>query len=150
MASGIAFFLAPDDRTAAATRTRGPERESAVTGRWFDPDDAAVEWQLYFESPGAELPPLAELLAHEWPSWVAPVVNDGSGVFAVPPALTRALAAAPPDRLDELAGRWHERIRREDGDEMTDDDLPALLHAVARLARTAGETGDGLYCWHWG
>ncbi|WP_329500862.1 hypothetical protein [Kitasatospora herbaricolor] len=32
-------------------------------------------------------------------------------------------------------------------DEMTDDDLPALVRAVARLATSAAATGGNLYCW---
>ncbi|MCX5208067.1 hypothetical protein OG689_01835 [Kitasatospora sp. NBC_00240] len=49
--------------------------------------------------------------------------------------------------LEQLAARWAERLRREDGDEMTDDDPPALVRAVARLATSAAATGGNLHCW---
>ncbi|MEU5118107.1 hypothetical protein [Streptomyces asoensis] len=61
--------------------------------------------------------------------------------------LTRALAGASAAALDELAGRWSARLRSEDGDDMTDDDLTAVLKGVARLAVSAVDTGGGLYSW---
>ena len=150
MGIDIAFFLAPDDETAAATRPTGPGPAFAsVTCHGFDPDDAVVEWDLYFEAPSPELPPLEQFHAREWPSWVAPIVNDGTGVFAVPARLTRALANADDSSLHELAARWAERLRRVDGEDMTGDDPLAILHGVARLAVTAINDGGALYCWHY-
>ncbi|WP_327381040.1 hypothetical protein [Streptomyces sp. NBC_01207] len=67
-------------------------------------------------------------------------------MFALPKRLTRALANASSAELEELAGRWTTRLRSEDGDDMIDDDLLAVLRGVARLAASAVNTG-GLYSW---
>ncbi|MGW6487636.1 hypothetical protein [Streptomyces sp. NPDC055056] len=40
-------------------------------------------------------------------------------------------------------------LRTADGDDMTDDDLLAVLQDVARLAASAVSTGGGLYSWSW-
>ncbi|WP_083913368.1 hypothetical protein [Nocardia concava] len=144
----VAFFIAPNDHAAAATRPRGPgDSYPSVHCRDFDADDAVVEWDMYFEDPGAELPPLEQLYARQWPTWVAEVVNDGTGVFALPDQLTRALATASPEDLDRLAIRWVERLRQVDGHSRTGDDPLEILRRVARLAATSG-AGDHIYCWH--
>ncbi|MEW1550465.1 hypothetical protein, partial [Streptomyces tsukubensis] len=64
-----------------------------------------------------------------------------------PKRLTRALANASSAELEELAGRWTARLWSEDGDDMTEDDLLAVLQAVARLAASAMNTDGGLYSW---
>jgi hypothetical protein len=148
MAHDIMFFVAPDDRTAAATRRRGPGAAvESVTCRFVEPDSAIVEWDMFFAKPSAEAPTVEQLLGWEWPEWVTPPMNDGVEVFAVPERLTRALADASSAELEELAGRWTARLRSEDGDDMTDDDLLAVLQGVARLAASAVNTGGGLYSW---
>ena len=103
---------------------------------------------MYFEAPSAEAPPLEQLYAwRPWPEWVTAPLNDGVEVFALPKRLTRALGKASSAELEELAGRWITRLRSEDGDDMTDDDLLAVLQGVARLAASAANTGGGLYSW---
>lgn len=50
VAADITFFLAPDDETAAETRSSHPGR--ALTGvncTGFDPDDAVVDWTAFFD-----------------------------------------------------------------------------------------------------
>ncbi|MDX3837717.1 hypothetical protein [Streptomyces europaeiscabiei] len=148
MAHDIVFFLAPDDETAAATRLPGPGQAlESVTCRFIEPDSAIAEWDMYFEEPSAEVPPLEQLLGWSWPEWVTAPLNDGVEVFALPRRLTWALAAAGSTELEELAGRWTTRLRSADGDDMTDDDLLAVLRGVARLAAAAVSTGSGLYSW---
>ncbi|WP_331743095.1 hypothetical protein OG239_43050 (plasmid) [Streptomyces sp. NBC_00868] len=149
MAHDIIFFLAPGEETAAATHLRGPgEAFESVTYRFIEPDSAIAEWDMYFEEPTAEAPPLEQLYAwRPWPEWVTAPLNDGVEVFALPQRLTRALANASSAELEELAGRWTTRLWSEDGDEMTDDDLLAVLQGVARLAASAVNTGGGLYSW---
>ncbi|MPY58201.1 hypothetical protein [Streptomyces spongiae] len=152
MAIDIVFFLAPDDETAAETRPNGPGPAlTSVTFHSFDPDDAVVEWELYFEAPCRELPPLEQLYKRDWPRYVAPLLNDGIGVFAVSEKLTSALADAGPSELRELTARWTERLRLAGEDDMTDDDPPAILEGVAQLAATAHSADGclGLYCWHY-
>ncbi|MEZ0096025.1 hypothetical protein [Streptacidiphilus sp. EB129] len=145
----IAFFVAPDDDAAAATRNRGPgEALTPLACHDFSPDDATVEWAMYFEAPSAQLPPIEELYMRGRPRYVAPIVNDGTGVFALDRGLTSALAGASPSVLGELAARWRERLWFEDGDDMTDDSPVEILQGVARLAAIALRTGAGLYCWH--
>ncbi|MGW2837061.1 hypothetical protein ACWCWD_04600 [Streptomyces sp. NPDC001493] len=149
MAHDIVFFLAPDDESAAATRRRGPGPAFAsVACRFMEPDRAIAEWDMYFVEPSAEVPPIEQLLAwRPWPEWVTAPLNDGIEVFALPPRLVRALADANPTELEELGVRWTARLRADDGDEMTDDDLPAVLRGVSRLAASAVTTGGGLYSW---
>ena len=148
MAHDIVFFLAPDDETAATTRLRGPgEAFESVTCRFIAPDSAIAEWDLYFEEPSDKVPPRERLYGWSWPEWVTAPLNDGIEVFALPRRLTRALAGASSTELEELAGRWTMRLRSEDGDDMTDDDLLAVLRGVARLAVSAVNTGGGLYSW---
>ncbi|MEU0742919.1 hypothetical protein [Streptomyces sp. NPDC006134] len=148
MAHDTVFFLAPDDETAAATRLRGPDQTfETVTCRFIEPDSAIAEWDMYFEEPSAEVPPLDRLLRWPWPDQVTAPLNDGIEVFALPQRLTRALAGAGPAELEALADRWATRLRHADGDDMTDDDLPAVLQGVARLAASAVSRGGGLYSW---
>ncbi|WP_086797363.1 hypothetical protein [Streptomyces caniscabiei] len=147
MAHDIVFFLALDDEAAASTRLRGPgEAFESVTCRFIEPDSAIAEWDMYFEAPSAEVPP-EQLLGWAWPEWVTAPLNDGVEVFALPKRLTRALAKASDAELEELADRWTTRLRSEDGDDMTDDDLLTVLQGVARLAASAVSTGGGLYSW---
>ncbi|MER5371436.1 hypothetical protein [Streptomyces sp. NPDC002722] len=149
MAHDIVFFLALDDETAAATRLRGPsEAFESVTCHFIEPDSAIAEWDMYFEAPSAEAPTLEQLYAwRPWPEWVTAPLNDGVEVFALPKRLTRALGKATAAELEELATRWTTRLRSEDGDDMTDDDLLVVLQDVARLAASAANTGGGLYSW---
>ncbi|MBT2418180.1 hypothetical protein J7F01_04780 [Streptomyces sp. ISL-22] len=142
MAIDIAFFLARDDETAAETRPNGPGPAlTSLTCHYFDPDDAVVEWEMYFKG----------LSKGDWPRYVAPVLNDGIGVFAVSDELTDALANAAPSTLRELASRWAERLRLTGGDDMAEGDAVAVLRGVAQLAATAAGHGSGLrlYCWHY-
>lgn len=149
MAHDVLFFLAADDEAAAASRLRGPGAASdSVTCHFIDPDTAIAEWDMYFEEPSAEAPSSERLYAwRPWPEWVVPPLNDGVEVLALPKRLTRALANASLAELDDLASRWTARLWSEDGDEMTDDDLLAVLQQVARLAASAVHTGGGLYSW---
>ncbi|MFD8424472.1 hypothetical protein [Streptomyces sp. NPDC059466] len=149
MAHDIVFFLAPDDETAASTRLRGPGKDfESVTCHFIEPDSAIAEWDMYFEAPSAEAPALEQLYAwRPWPEWVTTPLNDGVEVFALPKRLTRALGTASSAELEELAARWITRLRTEDGDDMTDDDLLAVLQGVARLAASAANTDGGLYSW---
>jgi hypothetical protein len=147
MAHDIVFFLAADDETAAATRLRGPgEAFESATCRFIE-DSAIAEWDMYFQEPSAEAPPVEQLLGWAWPEWVTASLNDGVEVFALPQRLPRAPANASSAELGELAGHWTTRVRSEDGDDMTDDDLLAVLQGVARLAASAVDTGGGLYNW---
>ncbi|CAL9348500.1 hypothetical protein SUDANB37_00440 [Streptomyces sp. enrichment culture] len=142
------FFLAPDDEAAAATRLRGPgPAHASVSCRFIEPDSAIAEWDMFFEEPSAEAPPLERLLGWPSPEWVIAPLNDGVEVFALPYRLTRALAHAAPSELEALADRWVGRLRGADGDDMTDDDLVAVLKGVAALAASAVRTGGGLYSW---
>jgi hypothetical protein len=148
MAHDVVFFLAPDDKTAAAAYLRGPgEALESVTCHFIEPDSAIAEWDMYFEQPSAEVPPIEQLHGWVWPEWVVAPSNDGVEVFAPPRRLTRSPAHASSAELEELAGRWATRLWSEDGDDMTQDDLPAVLRGVARLAATAVNTGGGLYSW---
>lgn len=83
MAHDIVFFLAADDETAAATRLRGPgDACESVTCHCIEPDSAIAEWDMYFEEPSAEAPPLEQIYAwRPWPEWVTAPLNDGVEVL---------------------------------------------------------------------
>ncbi|MDX2704044.1 hypothetical protein PV350_14400 [Streptomyces sp. PA03-6a] len=152
MSMDIVFFLAPDDETAAKTRLKGPGPAfTSLTCHDFSADDAVVEWEMYCDAPSSHLPPQHELNKRDWPHYVAPVLNDGVGVFAFSAKLPSALANATSSQLRELATRWAERLRLEDGDDMTDDDPLVVLMSTAELATTVDGAGGalGLYCWHY-
>lgn len=117
-----------------------------MTCRFVEPDSAIAEWDTYFEEPSAGVP-TPEQLHGRWPQWVTAPLNDGVEVFALPQRLTRALADAGFTELEELADRWTTGLRSHDGDDMTDDDLSAVLQGVARLAASAVSTGGRLYRW---
>lgn len=102
---------------------------------------------MYFEEPSADVPQPESPYQCPWPKHVTPPLNDGTEVFALPRRLIQAMAGAGPTDLEELAGRWTARLRSIGGDDMTDDDLLAVLQGVARLAASAVSTGDGLYSW---
>ncbi|SNS96829.1 hypothetical protein [Actinacidiphila glaucinigra] len=151
MAADIVFFLAPDDETAARTRLKGPGPAlTSVVCHDVTADDAVVEWEMYMDAPSTRLPPQHELNKRDWPRYVAPILNDGVGVFVLSARLTSALANATPALLEGLAARWTARLRLEDGDDMTDDDLPTVLKGIAELAAAADASRGalGLYCWH--
>ncbi|MFC8720625.1 hypothetical protein [Kitasatospora sp. NPDC057198] len=142
MSTAVAFFLAPADRDAASAHRGGPHgRFAAVLGRHFCAEDAVDDWDAYFVGPSSDQ------LFWQRTDWIVPMTHDGSGMFAFPPRLTRALAGASVEELEDLANRWSERLRCEDGEDMTDDNLLAIVQAVAELATKAGAAGGNLYCW---
>lgn len=106
---------------------------------------------MYLEAPSRGLPALSELYQRSQPRYVAPIFNDGIGVFAVSDQLLSTLANATPGDLSELAGRWAERLQIADGDDMTDDNLLEVLEGIAQLAVTAKNSTEGLrlYCWYY-
>ncbi|HEY8980216.1 MAG TPA: hypothetical protein VIU15_11605 [Streptomyces sp.] len=148
MARDIVFFLAPDDETAAATYPRGPGAAfESVTCHFIEPDTAVAEWGMYFEKPTPEALPGERIPDRFWPRWVIPVMNDAVEILALPQQLTQALAGAGPAELEGLAARWTASLRAADGDDITGDDLPAVLTGVARLAVSAVGSGGGVYSW---
>lgn len=140
--------MPPDDDTAAATRNKGPGGSADATDLSdFYPEDAVIEWAMYFDAPSAELPPIEEFYERDGPRHVAPIVNDGTGVFALDRSLITALAEASLSEPEQLAARWRERLRLEDRDDMTDESLLEILRRIARFAAIALGRGGGLYCW---
>jgi hypothetical protein len=147
MAHDTVFFLAPDDETAAATHPTEPGRAfESLTCRFIEPDSAIAERDMYFSELSADLP-APELLHGWWLKWIYGLFNDGVEVFALPQRLIRESADADSTKLTELADRWAARLKAADGDDMTDDDLPAVLRGVARLAASAVSTSGGHYSW---
>jgi hypothetical protein len=145
----VVFFLAPDDETAAATRDRGPGPAfTSVTCHDFEADEAIVQWEMYFEAPARELPPVEQRYRTKWPRDVAPVLNDGIGVFAFSDYLTHALATAAPEALDKLAARWAEQHKLDEGCALTDNPLQLLKNVAQLAANAAVPEGPRLYCWH--
>jgi hypothetical protein len=112
---------------------------SVLSDGWFYPDEAVIEWEQYVDSPETDRSGL--------PRYVAAILNDGCGVFAMSGGLTSALAGAEPGTLRCLATRWAERLIG-DGEDVAVDQVVPLLQELARLAATvAGQVG-GLYRRH--
>ncbi|HUQ54764.1 hypothetical protein [Lentzea sp.] len=146
MAADITFFLAPDDETAAKTRSSHPGRAlTCVNCTGFDPDVAVVDWTAFFD--GQILRDAERRDSGKWPRYVAEFLNDGVGVFVVSGKLVTALAAAGPNELRHLASYWGERLVEQNEHELT---AAEQLSVVENVARLAGSTdGSGLYCWQW-
>lgn len=141
----IEYFVAPDDRAAAATRDTGPGgafASHAYTG--YYPDDAAALWESHLTGD-----PDAEPDHGLTPRSLAPVTCDACQVFALSPALQGALAVATPAQLRGLAARWVAVEAADDGcPPISRDAAEAVLTTVARLAREAAAPGTGsVYCW---
>ncbi|MEV7520417.1 hypothetical protein [Streptomyces sp. NPDC091371] len=126
----------------------GPHHKDAFLELDYSTGQAPRRDDIQATERSAEAPPLEQLYAWRlWPERVTAPVNDGVEVFALPNRLTRALARASSAELGELAARWTTRLWSEDGDDMTDDDLLAVLQGIARLAESAVNAGGGLYSW---
>lgn len=146
MAADITFFVAPNDESAASTRSSRPGRAfTGVDCHYFDPDDAVVDWMAFFD--GQVLRGMERLACGKWPRYVAEFRNDGVGVFVVSAELVTALAAAEPDELRRLASYWGERLVEQNEHELTAAEQLAVVENVARLAGSAGDFG--LYCWQY-
>jgi hypothetical protein len=142
VSENITFFIATSDDEAAAVRTQGPNPSlPAVSGAYFDADDAIVMWKelLTGEVHDASA-------SGEWPRLVAPWVNDGSAVFAMSDELTAALARAESPRLRRVARVWSADVLRDGGDIDADAAL-GIVTSVAELACKAIHSGHGVYCW---
>lgn len=138
----IEFFMAPDDRRAAAVRNQGPAPAYAtVSGSYFTADETVVAWESSLTGR-----PVDEVWAGGGPRVVAPWLNDGSAVFALSDALTIHLAHAGPARLRTLVAEWSSEVIR-DGDELDPDMARRVVEGVAGLAREAAHTGRPVYCW---
>jgi hypothetical protein len=112
----------------------------SLPGGIHDPADAVVEWESILA--GASPQTLVE--AGE-PRMVTKITNDGCYVFLLSERLARSLAAADQRRLDEVASRWA-RLRREDGEDIGDEEAIAHLSESAGLARRSTDQGSGLFC----
>lgn len=142
MSEFIEFFAAPNDEQAKAVHARGPKPSfRAVTGSFFDADDAIVTWENVLT--GRLRKNEATL---DEPRMVAKYVNDGSAVFALSDALVTCLVKAGSPRLREVAEAWRAEVLR-NGDDVEADTAVGILLDVAGLARVALQSGSGVYCW---
>ncbi|GAA1031327.1 hypothetical protein GCM10009557_26340 [Virgisporangium ochraceum] len=138
----IEFFVASDDRVAAAVQYRGPASAfPTVSGSFFYAEDAVLAWESSFTGRSVK-----ELSAGGKPRMVAPWVNDGSGVFVLSDELTAHLLRAGRARLQALATEWSTAVVR-DGDDLDVDEALRVVVGVTALARAAAESGQLVYCW---
>ncbi|MFJ6769906.1 hypothetical protein ACIQOV_02800 [Kitasatospora sp. NPDC091257] len=99
----IKFFVAPDDKAAAAVVEHGPGEafESLVFGN-FDVEEAMIEWEGILTGRSFE-----ELVEADEPAVVAdPGDGEGPMVLAASTALQDALAVADTPRLVEVSELW--------------------------------------------
>ncbi|MFD7550953.1 hypothetical protein ACFV0R_16410 [Streptomyces sp. NPDC059578] len=129
------FFLAEDDESAARVGPRKSHDFPAVLCEGVYPDDAVPRWEALLT--GAESPI----------RYVVPMANDGFTVFAVPQALSKALADAGTDQLRTTALAWAKTLS-EGGDEIGPGSAVALLDRLSVLAMGRAERGLSLYCWY--
>ncbi|MGH3376816.1 MAG: hypothetical protein ACRDP6_18965 [Actinoallomurus sp.] len=137
----VEFFIAPYVESAAQVKgfgTRGAFE--SLPGGIYDPAVAVVEWESLLTGTGPQT------LARQGESRVVTeITNDGGYVFVLSKRLVTSLAAADRRRLDEVA-RERARLRREDGEDITDEEAIAHVGELAGLARRAADQGSGLFC----
>jgi hypothetical protein len=129
------FFLAEDDESAMRV---GPHRSHdfpAVPCDGIYPDDAVPRWEALLT--GSESPL----------RYVVPMANDGFTVFAVPHALSTALATARTDQLRTTAVTWAETVC-DMGEGIAHSSAVDLVERVSALAMSRTERGPNLYCWY--
>ncbi|MFJ3616299.1 hypothetical protein [Streptomyces hydrogenans] len=129
------FFLAEDDESAVRVGPRKSHDFPAVLCDGIYPDDAVPRWEALLT--GAENPL----------RYVVPMANDGFTVFAVPQALSTALASARADQLRTTALTWAKTVS-EMGDEIRPSSAVDLLERLSALATSRAERGPSLYCWY--
>ncbi|MEV7529440.1 hypothetical protein ACFC8F_08970 [Streptomyces hydrogenans] len=129
------FFLAEDDESAGRVGPRRSHDLPAVPCDGIYPDDAVPRWETLLT--GAESPL----------RYVVPMANDGFTVFAVPQALSTALAGAGADQLRTTALTWAETVS-EMGDEIASGSAVDLLERLSALAMSRAGRGPSLYCWY--
>ncbi|MGW1514382.1 hypothetical protein [Streptomyces sp. NPDC002394] len=129
------FFLAEDDESAVRVGPRKSHDFPAVLCDGIYPDDAVPRWEALLR--GAESPL----------RYVVPMANDGFTVFAVPQALSTALASARADQLRTTALTWAKTVSAM-GDEIGPSNAIDLLERLSALAMSRAERGPSLYCWY--
>ncbi|MFF7362693.1 hypothetical protein [Streptomyces sp. NPDC008125] len=129
------FFLAEDDESAVRVGPRKSHDFPAVLWDGIYPDDAVPRWEALLT--GAESPL----------RYVVPMANDGFTVFAVPQALSTALASARADQLRTTALTWAKTVS-EMGDEIRPSSAVDLLERLSALAMSRAKKGPSLYCWY--
>ncbi|MFF6774637.1 hypothetical protein ACFY8W_13875 [Streptomyces sp. NPDC012637] len=129
------FFLAEDDESAVRVGPRKSHDFPAVLCDGIYPDDAVPRWEALLT--GAESPL----------RYVVPMANDGFTVFAVPQALSTALARARTDQLRTTALTWA-KTASEMGDEIGPSSAVDLLERLSALVMSRAERGPSLYCWY--
>ncbi|MET8968743.1 hypothetical protein ACFCZV_00870 [Streptomyces hydrogenans] len=129
------FFLAEDDESAVRVGPRKSHDFPAVPCDGIYPDDAVPRWEALLT--GAESPL----------RYVVPMANDGFTVFAVPQALSTALAGASADQLSTTARTWARTVS-EMGEELGPRSAIDLLERLSALAMSRAERGPSLYCWY--
>ncbi|MFE6183628.1 hypothetical protein ACFQ6U_04210 [Streptomyces sp. NPDC056465] len=129
------FFLAEGDKSAVRVGPRKSHDFPAVLCDGIYPDDAVPRWEALLT--GAESPL----------RYVVPMANDGFTVFAVPQALSTALASARADQLRTTALTWAKTVSAT-GDEIRPSSAVDLLERLSALAISRAERGPSLYCWY--
>jgi hypothetical protein len=140
----VEFFIAPDDRSAAAVLDGGPGRvfESVEDYGNFMPFEAMVEWESILTGRSEE-----ELLEAGEPRDVADHGPDGGCmVFAASSVLQDGLAGLDQAGLSEMCARWIQ-LRQEDGEDWDTELVNNMFGDLADLARTANRQALTLYCW---
>ncbi|MFD3945358.1 hypothetical protein [Streptomyces sp. NPDC058579] len=135
------YFIAPDDESAAQVQGFGTAGayEAMPVGN-YDPRDSVVEWEGLF----AGVTPQVLIRAGE-PRLLSWLTNDGSYVFVFSARLQNSLATADREQLDSVARAWS-RLRREEGDDISEEEAIDHLGDVSVWARKAKDQGLRLYC----
>ena len=138
------YFVAksdPDAVRAHASQT-GPKRAGFETAEWKSIDPVVTLATLDQVVTGRD--------ALEWirsgapDSTIAGSETDEHWVFRVYDHHRAVLESIRDDQIEDIARRWGatEELR-----EWPPQDVEEVLRDLVRLARTARETGQGLYCW---
>jgi len=143
MSIPIRFFSAPDDTSAAEVLGRDAEsaRETMVRDH-FLASSAVTEWETLLTGQGPEgQAQVARLrvVADDRP-------RSSSKIFAAPPGLRAALAAADHSRLTEVARQWMDQYSGQYGN-FDPGDVRTILFEMSQLARMADAEQEGVYFW---
>ena len=137
------YFVAASEAEAAAVIDKGPAGQPGIAhvAEWSGIDPVVMLGTLEELITGVTF---EELLAAGQTKSIAQ--RDGGMLLVLPvrPGLLEALATSDDGGLAAYAVQWSQTDELEGSDP---DDLAEVISELAALARSARETGGGVYCW---
>ena len=138
------YFIAKNDQDAARAHASatGPKRAGFETAEWKSVDPVVTLAMLDQVVTGRDA--LAWIKSGIPDSAVAGSDTDEHWVFRVYAHHREVLEGIGDDVIDDVARQWGETEELRGWDPK---DVKAILRDLVRLARSARDSGQGLYCW---